>query len=144
MLEVKTASATLLLVRALSPPPSLHLPSSRGELILDPKMCKEVFHNDQMVLSLEDNCLIFAIFYLSQNRLFSFTAQREIMKEWNYFQDKINLTNLTSVRLSVHLCGYRLNLNRVNYLDIVHLTRKILSISYGEALQARMKPAFGR
>ena len=105
-------------------------------------MCKEVFHNDQMVLSLEDNCLIFATFYLSQNRLFSFTAQREIMKEWNYFQNKINLTNLTSVRLSVHLCGYRLNLNRVNYLDIVHLTSKILSISYGEAL--RMKPAFGR
>ena len=89
MLEVKTASATLLLVRALSPPPSLHLPSSRGELILDPKMCKEVFHNDQMVLSLEENCLIFATFYLSQNHLFSFTAQREIMKEWNYFQNKI-------------------------------------------------------
>ena len=39
------------------------------------------------------------------------------------------------MRLSVHLCGYRLNLNRVNYLDIVHLTRKILLISYGEALQ---------
>ena len=118
-----------------SPLPPPHSSLSRGELILDPKMCKEVFHNDQMVLSLEDNCLIFAIFYLSQNRLFSFTAQREIMKEWNYFQNKINLTNLTSVRLSVHLCGYRLNLNRVNYLDIVHLTRKILSISYGEALQ---------
>ena len=43
--------------------------------------------------------------------------------------------NLTSVRLSVHLCGHRLNLKKVNYLDIVHLTRKILFISYGEALQ---------
>ena len=30
----------------------LHPPSFRGELILDPKMCKEVFQNDQMVLSL--------------------------------------------------------------------------------------------
>ena len=105
MLEVKTASATLLLVRALSPPPSLHLPSApsplpsplpsppitphlEGELILDPKKCKEVFHNDQMVLSLEDNCLIFATFHLSQNRLFSFTAQREIMKKWNYLKKK--------------------------------------------------------
>ena len=39
------------------------------------------------------------------------------------------------MRLSVHLCGYRLNLKKVNYLDIVHLTRKILFISYGEALQ---------
>ena len=105
MLEVKTAYATLLLVRALSPPPSLHLPSppsplpsplspphspsSRGEFTLDPKMCKEVFHNDQMVLSLEENCLIFATFYLSQNCLFSFTAQWKIMKEWNYFQNKM-------------------------------------------------------
>ena len=43
--------------------------------------------------------------------------------------------NLTSVRLSVHLSGHRLNLKKVNYLDIVHLIRKILFISYGEALQ---------
>ena len=99
MLEVKTASATLLLVRALSPPPPSTFPHPfrppppitphlEGELILDPKMCREVFHNDQMVLSLEDNCLIFATFHLSQNRLFSFTAQREIMKKWNYLKKK--------------------------------------------------------
>ena len=32
--------------------PSTPPPSFRGELTLDPKMCKEVFQNDQMVLSL--------------------------------------------------------------------------------------------
>ena len=74
MQEVKIVTATLLLVQALpppSPPPPRHLPSSRGELILDPKICKEVFeNNNQMVLSYGDNCLIFATFDLSQNRLF--------------------------------------------------------------------------
>ena len=78
MQEVKIVTATLLLVQALPPPPppfSLplpprHLPSSRGELILDLKICKEAFENNQMVLSYEDNCLIFATFDLSQNRLF--------------------------------------------------------------------------
>ena len=79
MQEVKILSATLLLVQALPPPPSpllspppppRHLPSSRGELILDLKICKEAFENNQMVLSYEDNCLIFATFDLSQNRLF--------------------------------------------------------------------------
>ena len=79
MQEVKIVIATLLLVQALPPPPlpfSLplppprHLPSSRGELILDLKICKEAFENNQMVLSYEDNCLIFATFDLSQNRLF--------------------------------------------------------------------------
>ena len=53
-----------------TPSPLHHSHLSRGELILDPKMCKEVFHNDQTVLSLEENCLIFATFDLSQNRLF--------------------------------------------------------------------------
>ena len=79
MQEVKIVTATLLLVQALPPPPSpllspplppRHLPSSRGELILDLKICKEAFENNQMVLSYEDNCLIFATFDLSQNRLF--------------------------------------------------------------------------
>ena len=71
MQEVKIVTATLLLVQALPPPPTpRHLPSSRGELILDLKICKETFENNQMVLSYEDNCLIFATFDLSQNRLF--------------------------------------------------------------------------
>ena len=79
MQEVKIVTATLLLVQALPPPPppllsppppTRHLPSSRGELILDLKICKEAFENNQMVLSYEDNCLISATFDLSQNRLF--------------------------------------------------------------------------
>ena len=75
MQEIKIVTATLLLVQALPPPPppfSLPLPppAIRGELILDLKICKEAFENNQMVLSYEDNCLIFATFDLSQNRLF--------------------------------------------------------------------------
>ena len=74
MQEIKIVTATLLLVQALPPPPppfSLPLPPAiRGELILDLKICKEAFENYQMVLSYEDNCLIFATFDLSQNRLF--------------------------------------------------------------------------
>ena len=76
MQEVKIVTATLLLVQALPPPPppfSLPLPpppAIRGELILDLKICKEAFENNQMVLSYEDSCLIFATFDLSQNRLF--------------------------------------------------------------------------
>ena len=76
MQEIKIVTATLLLVQALPPPPppfSLPLPpppTIRGELILDLKICKEAFENNQMVLSYEDNCLIFATFDLSQNRLF--------------------------------------------------------------------------
>ena len=72
-------------------------------------MCKEVFHNDQMVLSLEENCSIFATFYLSQNYLFSFTAQREINKRMELFskQDKA-MTSFRRRRLffSMNKWGY--------------------------------------